>query len=1266
MSPRARRDVLEVPRPPTKDFLYGYEGELIRSLAFPGMNDRRGCISDAHKDTFRLVLDPDTPDTPVNKQPRSYGGFAQWLASGNGIFWVAGKPGSGKSTFMKHISQDPRAFHLLASWSRPKPCVILSYFFWNSGHALQKSFEGLLRTLLFQILIDDPELAAIAFPSEINKKPDITNHEWGIGELFTAFKNVTEHDNFPFRVCIFVDGLDEYEGDHLSLVELLQRIASSPCTKLCVASRQWNVFQDALGRIAQTIVLHHFTRQDIFNYTQAMLQRCTSLVGLVITTPSTILDVVEEVTERSEGLFLWVTITVNSLLSGLENGDSLQDLRWRLDMLPPDLEQLYETTLNSIHPTYLERTAKMLKLAIQAEEALPLLLYWFADQYFTHDFTTQTEFDPFAHTPIELSRLINVMCRRVVSSCHDILEIRADPFDRNPVLLKVDFIHPTARAFLATPKMQEFLERRAPNFEAKKVIAHSYIQTVGSVYRGFWQGRRPPDTVSQMCSDAMMFLDIEDPAFRERILPHTTSTSHYNNYLRVARLKSANELTSNSAKDECWHRLLGEITKWPVVGSVNLEVIFETKGGVETPNDGQPDDMRAGSTHKTAKEMDPATKTIAPGLQQGSSDLETTQSDRRLSLAEIQVSGNRPEAEEQHQEQVLLPIMPEKYKDNGTKKSLESEIIDDWSDTTSSTNAGYAESLFSMAPSKTSAASDSSSDYIKPARDVLVEFLLEDIELFPLLANGATDPNIGVDRLARNFRRLLDSYSRELRQVAQNRIQRETAKFVQHNSAYVSDAVRMRLDTSTGHNISLLHVDVTETEQKAATKERLSKFLEELQEPDASDEDEDQVPPLPAEVASLLEDEEKLDTDYDEEEINNALIQVKNFLEKGSPFENLRKGLRTFVLPQKNNEQHPADYSSHVKDLGSPTPPEQYSGQLEVVTSTYINHTDIQVQGITMLFIIATLAFLQLPLSRIVLYVVKILCLYAGIKRLFGRSISSLLAGEGSVGFKMERTRHGDAADDSTLYGNASNIAADLQSFPILVDRIFDLLVPLQEPPIPAGKKRVRWTCQCGTRLFDDFVELKRGAIDNLEAELQQRASIDVFGALKQVGKLLDAAIRTWITLRFTGKKSQKSNPASTSLPLHNTNAQAASTFTPSGSNLHLLLCIEKGDFQTKLYQKIIDGYSNDKGVFRFLHDEYHNYRNFRTWFTLRGIGQLSLTRVSTSQFCFSQPYPPSWIITWNAEKSYSLRLTWGALRKSTITPTIAIYPAFASHRKKG
>ena len=125
--------------------------------------------------------------------------------------------------------------------------------------------------------------------------------------------------------------------------------------------------------------------------------------------------------------------------------------------------------------------------------------------------------------------------------------------------------------------------------------------------------------------------------------------------------------------------------------------------------------------------------------------------------------------------------------------------------------------------------------------------------------------------------------------------------------------------------------------------------------------------------------------------------------------------------------------------------------------------------------------------------------------------------------------------------------------------------------------------------------------------------------------------------LPFTNIQTNQNNTQA----IHN-NAQATQNNSSNSSgNLRLLLCMEKGDCQTNLQQKVIDGYSNDKDMFRFLYREYHNHRKFKTWFALRGIARLSLTRVSITFFAFSSLQKSLlWAMIWKAERfGISLKL---------------------------
>jgi hypothetical protein len=86
--------------------------------------------------------------------------LSKWLRRGQDIFWISGKPGSGKSTLMKFIQNDSRTSELLHRWKSSARQISASFFFHYRGSVMQKSFEGLLRGVISQILLAEPSLFA--------------------------------------------------------------------------------------------------------------------------------------------------------------------------------------------------------------------------------------------------------------------------------------------------------------------------------------------------------------------------------------------------------------------------------------------------------------------------------------------------------------------------------------------------------------------------------------------------------------------------------------------------------------------------------------------------------------------------------------------------------------------------------------------------------------------------------------------------------------------------------------------------------------------------------------------------------------------------------------------------------------------------------------------------------------------------------------------------------------------------------------------------
>jgi len=84
--------------------------------------------------------------------------FRVWLMSGQGLYWINGKAGSGKSTLMDYVNRHGRRLEYLEEWCPDRLLLTPSYFFWAAGSRLQKSIDGLLRSLIWQMLTECHEL----------------------------------------------------------------------------------------------------------------------------------------------------------------------------------------------------------------------------------------------------------------------------------------------------------------------------------------------------------------------------------------------------------------------------------------------------------------------------------------------------------------------------------------------------------------------------------------------------------------------------------------------------------------------------------------------------------------------------------------------------------------------------------------------------------------------------------------------------------------------------------------------------------------------------------------------------------------------------------------------------------------------------------------------------------------------------------------------------------------------------------------------------
>ena len=442
--------------------------ELIKPLRFSGMEDREERIAKAHEKTFQWIFEDD------GLPEKRWANFKEWLETDSRLYWITGKAGSGKSTLLKYICSgvDPtdlltcsdererscvqisRCTKHLQKWAAGSMLIVATFFFWNSGYQLQMSQNGLLRSLLHQILRQNPDLVPFVSPSRwealclFGEDPRETTDQ----ELRQMLRSAAQSTTKEMKLCLFVDGLDEFSGDLDDLISLFKDLITYPHVKVCVSSRPLVVFEDAFKQ-QPSLMLQDLTYADIKHYTTATLHEDHGFAQLRRRETVYADQLVENIVSKASGVFLWIHLVVESLRAGMAYGDRVIDLQRRLDLLPPDLEALYQKVLLSLDPFYLEHAAQLFKLVQGSLDPPPVLLLSFADEESLESALNR----PVQNIrPDEISLREDTMRRRLNSRCKGLLEVGYAPIGTGKGT--VQYLHRTVKDYIESDEPQSRLE----------------------------------------------------------------------------------------------------------------------------------------------------------------------------------------------------------------------------------------------------------------------------------------------------------------------------------------------------------------------------------------------------------------------------------------------------------------------------------------------------------------------------------------------------------------------------------------------------------------------------------------------------------------------------------------------------------------------------------------------------------------------------------------------------------------------------------------
>ncbi|KAK5101513.1 hypothetical protein LTR70_000759 [Exophiala xenobiotica] len=339
-------------------------------------------------------------------------GFVSWLASESPIFWISGKPASGKSTLMKFISGNKRCVEILESatgrqWHR------IDFFFDYRLHKHEaNTVEGMFKSLLSQLIERSSAISQHIASSSFGRSLHVPYHEVSLDELRKEIGSAIASTDC--HVCIFVDGLDEFEGSFRLLIGYLKSLADATPS---IRMQDYNIS-----------TIRAYVKDSLSEYAhylpEAILQRLIDRIG-----------------QDSDGVISWSRLVCGDVVKGMLACETEAELHERISTFPEELHEVYERLFQQMDPRYTPEAVLILHL-VEAHlsgsvfiTVLQRMLEWLVDQRLLVSYPSQylTRRSFIARLEARLGGLIDVVPDSTIYADHD---------------LHVQIIHKTLSSYL--------------------------------------------------------------------------------------------------------------------------------------------------------------------------------------------------------------------------------------------------------------------------------------------------------------------------------------------------------------------------------------------------------------------------------------------------------------------------------------------------------------------------------------------------------------------------------------------------------------------------------------------------------------------------------------------------------------------------------------------------------------------------------------------------------------------------------------------------
>ncbi|KAH8896752.1 hypothetical protein GQ53DRAFT_595324, partial [Thozetella sp. PMI_491] len=336
--------------------------DCLKALSFAEMYARIDSIRNPAETTCKWILEHEN--------------YRSWFEDGRGVLWLLGHPGTGKSTLMKYAIQESISPERQAR----DETFTLYFFFYGLGNALERTPEGLLRSLLNQLLLKFPA-AVDKLVQAYGQRHESVVDGWKFHpEELLAF--LEEGIGSVLKTCnvrLFVDALDECrvgaDGDTVGedvqyVIRYFHLLASkfreeSYRFSVCFSCRHY----PNLSRVDHDshIVAERENETDIRSYLQQELS------WRIEGDDHALLDDLRDVIgDLANGSFQWVKLVATRAARLYELGKNNAQILAEIRSLPHELSKLYDTILLSVPDEERELSLKIMQWICFTQQPLSI------------------------------------------------------------------------------------------------------------------------------------------------------------------------------------------------------------------------------------------------------------------------------------------------------------------------------------------------------------------------------------------------------------------------------------------------------------------------------------------------------------------------------------------------------------------------------------------------------------------------------------------------------------------------------------------------------------------------------------------------------------------------------------------------------------------------------------------------------------------------------------------------------------------------------